>query len=665
MQQDNGNQLSLLDLLLAATAGGVALAVYMSTLAPTVYGEDAGELIAAAYTLGIPHPTGYPLWCLLAHVFTASISAGDVAWRVNLASAAFGAAAVSVTLLLMRVVGIRRWAAGAGALALAFSLEFWEQSVIAEVYTLNALLTALCLLALAWWGQTKRLWSLCAASLCFGLGAANHQIIVLMAPVFAGYVVIAGGTSREALKRYALALAFGLLGLVPYAYLPIRAMAHPPMNWGDPESLRSFWDVITRAQFRFIITGNPRSWEKVGEQFAVFGRIYLAQFTPVIGCLGIAGVAALALRKRPGWAMLLAQFAALAIGCTVIPNFALEHKDIWLNTTYWIPCYLIAAVFIAAALEAVAGLAKTRVWQAAAAAILTAGACGAPLAAHYAANDKSEFYLARDHAMNILHTMEPDAVYFADGDHMIFPVAYLQIVEGMREDVLLTNLYGYPTEETLQPLPEDLRNRLARIPTEDDEQLVFEWYLNHVDRPVYTAIKRRASGWKAQNAGILYRMVRTGAPEPRWDDWEHYTWRGIDSGRFPGDWTAEQIHFDYYFALGRAACESGDVTRAQWAYTSAARWAHTSKDLLNNLACAAAECRLDEEAFAWFEESLALDPRYSIVRLNLVRLCVKRGLHERALHQLDEALALNPTDIRVQEMKTRVQQFLTLFPQPG
>ena len=36
------------------------IAVYLRTLPPTVTGEDSGEFVAAAYTMGIAHPPGYP-----------------------------------------------------------------------------------------------------------------------------------------------------------------------------------------------------------------------------------------------------------------------------------------------------------------------------------------------------------------------------------------------------------------------------------------------------------------------------------------------------------------------------------------------------------------------------------------------------------------------------
>src|SRR5262245_62207104 len=81
----------------AWAAGLAALWVYVLTLSPTVawmnQGEDSGDLLAASATLGIPHPTGYPLFVLLGRL-ASLLPLGSVAFRINLVSALAGAAGV-------------------------------------------------------------------------------------------------------------------------------------------------------------------------------------------------------------------------------------------------------------------------------------------------------------------------------------------------------------------------------------------------------------------------------------------------------------------------------------------------------------------------------------------------------------------------------------------
>ena len=63
--------------------------VYLLTLCPTVYLGDSGELSAAAFCLGVPHGSGYPLYVLLGKVFCL-LPFGSVGFRMNLMAAVCG-----------------------------------------------------------------------------------------------------------------------------------------------------------------------------------------------------------------------------------------------------------------------------------------------------------------------------------------------------------------------------------------------------------------------------------------------------------------------------------------------------------------------------------------------------------------------------------------------
>src|SRR3569833_1104060 len=140
-----------LDSLIAAHLFATVLAVYLYTLCPTLYWGDCGELAAAAYTLGIAHPTGNPFWCLLAKAWTHIFPFGSIVWRLNVLSAIFGAAAVSVLYGFARTIGSPRTLSWLAASMFAFSFAFWQQCLIAETYTLTALYTSSLLLLAARW----------------------------------------------------------------------------------------------------------------------------------------------------------------------------------------------------------------------------------------------------------------------------------------------------------------------------------------------------------------------------------------------------------------------------------------------------------------------------------------------------------------------------------
>ncbi len=173
-----------------------ALVLYILTLAPTTQFWDTSEYIAAAYTLGIPHPPGNPLFVLIAHVFGLLPVAAGYAARINLFAAVTSALSAGCWFLVAErwlrsfvpVLWVRRAAALAGTIVSATVFTVWNQSVVNEkVYTLSLLSIALILWLIVRWddqpaGEAHDHHLLLIIYL-LALTATNHMMGVLVGPV--------------------------------------------------------------------------------------------------------------------------------------------------------------------------------------------------------------------------------------------------------------------------------------------------------------------------------------------------------------------------------------------------------------------------------------------------------------------------------------------------
>jgi hypothetical protein len=192
---------------------GAVLLGYLLTLAPTVTFWDAGEFIAAAKTLGIPHPPGTPLFVMIAHVWAMLFPIGEYAFRTNLLSAllsALGAgcfflvAHESLRALIPTENGetgrILRLGGGAAAALLgAFTFTNWQNSNETEVYAVATFtIASMSWLAHLWRrdrGTPRATRLLLLIVYLAGVSIGNHLLALLAGPGILAFMV---ATLREA-----------------------------------------------------------------------------------------------------------------------------------------------------------------------------------------------------------------------------------------------------------------------------------------------------------------------------------------------------------------------------------------------------------------------------------------------------------------------------------
>ena len=231
----------------------VVLLLYLITLAPSTAMWDTSEYIAAAYTLGLPHPPGNPLFVLIGRVFSIIPLFGpNVATRINVLAALCSAVSAGMWFLITERVLVgwfpQRWQRITGgalaALIGATAFTVWNQSVVNEkVYTVSLVGIAIISWLMIRWSddpdgrKADRILVLVAYIL--GLGYANHMGGMLAAPAAALAVVV---RRPRTLIRWRLLLAcVGALifGITPFAIQPIRAAWNPPLNEGEPTACRN------------------------------------------------------------------------------------------------------------------------------------------------------------------------------------------------------------------------------------------------------------------------------------------------------------------------------------------------------------------------------------------------------------------------------------------
>ena len=192
---------------------GLVLLGYLLTLAPTVTFWDAGEFIAAAKTLGIPHPPGTPLFVMIAHVWAMLFPIGEYAFRTNLLSALLSALGAGCFFLIahesLRALIpagseesgriLRLGGAAAAALLGAFTFTNWQNSNETEVYAVATFtIAAMSWLAHLWRrdrGTPRASRLLLLIVYLAGVSIGNHLLALLAGPAILAFMV---ATLREA-----------------------------------------------------------------------------------------------------------------------------------------------------------------------------------------------------------------------------------------------------------------------------------------------------------------------------------------------------------------------------------------------------------------------------------------------------------------------------------
>lgn len=285
-----------LDTALTVLLGAGSLALYVRTLAPSLLFGDSAEFQTIAYTLGIGHPTGYPVYILLAKLFT-FLPVGDIAYRVNLLSAVAAALTVSLVYLILRKLGSWQVPAALSVFMLAFAELFWKHAAIAEIYTTSSVCLSFILYCVLTWKKSGNPRWLFVAGLFGGLSLGIHTTMALSGIAILLYLVLSTRQRVDWLQGFFGAVAGIVIFLASFLFLDFlnasagyynTVVCHALSVWGmTPADFDSPFERLAFLYFPPQFSGQffAVSSEMMGERLKEF--FVGASWNIVIALIGV------------------------------------------------------------------------------------------------------------------------------------------------------------------------------------------------------------------------------------------------------------------------------------------------------------------------------------------------------------------------------------------
>lgn len=440
--------------LIAFIAAIFSFIIYILTAAKDLQFTDSGELAAVSVTLGIAHPSGYPLFTILGHIWSYLPINISKIYLLNILAGIYTSLSVlvfyfivytilnsiqfikktkkqkkkkdSIDSITNNVNNYLIFSSLIATLIYSFSITVWSQATNFEVYSLQLLLINLVILLVikAWQSEEQQKQFYLIGSFVLGLSFTNHLTTILIVPA----VLFLYFKTQEKfdfsfpkLKFLFVALLPLILGLSLYLYLPIRSAMEPDFNWGwVSRSFDKFWYHVTGKQYQVWMFSDAETMKK---NISLFFQMIPSQF----GWIGIIPLV-LGLFQLIRYHLTYSIFLLLiSIAAFIyVINYSIHDIDSYF-TMVFIPLHIFAAFGIYWLFIKIKQIAYSLI-------II-------PLISifiNYESCDLSNNFLVREYTNNLINNLDENALIIsAQWDYWCSAFWYMQKVEKIREDIVL------------------------------------------------------------------------------------------------------------------------------------------------------------------------------------------------------------------------------------
>lgn len=504
-------------ILIGVIIGGI----YLYSQVKTIYGGDAGDLVSAIITQGIPHPPGYPLYTILGIDAVKIFQYSTMAWRVGLVSSIASIIFLIILFDTLLYLTHKKIISLVTVLTLSFTYPIWLYSVSAEVFALNNLLTVAFIWSLLHLYIEKKQKFLWLSAFLFGLGMSHHHIIILLVPA-ALYLLYPAGIKLRA-SHYMKIITYFLCGVSPYLYVFVSAKNGPEVNWMGSATLTNFVNLFTRAGYGTFRIGGFTGFDPFSRILNVWALFDFAfkDFRIAGMILVIIGIYQAGKKlKRIFWFLIIYLFTYIFFmfyaSYPLVDNFLVATFERFVQ-----PLYILLSIFMAFGMWflidfivdhfpkslGIHKLSNVLIYMELTFFILPLGVF---LINYPKISILKNDLTAENFASDILDSLPQNSVLALSTDTPLFNTQYLYYSQKKRPDVKLihlSKLYTPYYQDTLKKYYPELE--LDKSPDYNSEKIMTRFILDNYDRfPIYFKQTFKIDGGKFIPEGLLFRVYK-------------------------------------------------------------------------------------------------------------------------------------------------------------
>lgn len=475
---------------------------YLIFQTSTIYGGDAGDLVATSFVGGVAHPPGFPLYSFLGYL-AHFVPYSTPAWRVALLSSITISIALTLITHFMYRITHSFWIGFLSAATLGSTYVIWLYSIVPEVFMMNVMFLSILLVLGYSFSKHPHTKLFLIIGIVTGLAVSHHPIIVFALPS----ILILMFTQQKWILKQPLTIKISGLAaliiswLVPYSWAYYAAYRLAPLSWSDPINIQNMIHLITRNQYGSFQSGidYAQTIQSRLLQIPAIFEFYFQDFS-ILGLL-LATIGAIYAVKK--YRMI---GISLIVGFVLTGPFYFFYASYFLQSSFQIATaerfltqsYVFISLLIGCGFFALIEIFKNRLHEPSQRklhTLVTYGVLGVfallPLGffiSHYPKliilkNDRT----AENFGKDLLDSTAKNSILFLRGDHPVFTTQYMYYALGYRTDVIPIHTTNF-MNGTHRRLLEKQFPDLSIKPYDNEKRDVYDFIVHHYkDRPIFTS----------------------------------------------------------------------------------------------------------------------------------------------------------------------------------